>query len=367
MMNEQRFSLPFDVRRALYYDDSAVDSGVDQTQSECASAVQSKNSACRHAGRLLCDLRVHPMIRMLILLITLTNSFAQTPVQITVDSALLSSRMTPVRMPTFTEKLNNKARQLAVPRWQNAAFHVGERLTFKIYLSTTLVDWLAGYTIMEVMDTVIYQGRPCYHIRWTTRSTDFIAFFYTLKDTLESYVDMEYGMTWYYSNRKRDGGFNRDMTVRYDHLNGNAEIETIRYEDEAGRNIRKKRNYSVKIKPFTQDILSSFYYLRTQPFDDSEKINIPVHSNKLSYDLTVNIRKQKKQEVISGTYKTYPVLPQVKGEGIFNSTGETVVYFSTDRSRMPVRMTTEINLGSINAELESHRNKYYQRNQNENI
>lgn len=262
--------------------------------------------------------------------------------------AIVTSKM------TFNDSISAKAKRLGVERLNNSAFKVGEELYFDIYLKI-LFSVTAGYTNMAIPDTVYYRGRPCYHILTTVRSTDFISNFYTLKDTIESYMDMEYGMTWYYSKRTREGGYNRDLYVYYDHLKETAVIKSTRYEDEKGRKIRSAKIDTTSIIPFTKDILSAFYFLRTRDVKAGNEIYLPVNSLKTNYSLKVRVRDSKKFSVDAGDFRAYPLEPAVKGENIINNTDDMDVIIAQEKHHMPIMLRTELAIGSVSVELRKYR------------
>lgn len=291
-----------------------------------------------------------------ILTFYISTIFAQDSLRvdsIPADSAQIIQE--PEQKLTFNDSIRLKAEALNIPKFENTAFKVGERLDFEIYLKI-IFSVTAGYTRMAVPDTVYYRGRPCYRIYTTIRSTDFIANFYTLKDTIESYLDMEYGMTWYYSKRTREGNYNRDLHVYYDHLNETADVRSIRYKDTEGRKVKSDKSYTAKITPFSKDILSSFYYLRTRDVRAGKTIEIPVNSLKTNYDLRVKVHRSKEYDVDAGEFRAHRIEPKIKGENIINNADEMDVFIAKDAHHMPIKMTTDLTIGSVNVELRKYKN-----------
>ena len=58
----------------------------------------------------------------------------------------------------------------------------------------------------------------------------------------------------------------------------------------------------------------------------------------------------------AGTFKCIVVEPMISGEGIFVSKGKSLkVWLTDDEFRMPVKMTVEVFIGSVKAELDSYK------------
>ena len=70
------------------------------------------------------------------------------------------------------------------------------------------------------------------------------------------------------------------------------------------------------------------------------------------YPLIVKVLKKEKVKTKAGTFNTIVVEPQIRGEGIFVSKGKSLkVWLTDDKYKMPVKMTVEVFIGSVSAEL----------------
>jgi hypothetical protein len=204
---------------------------------------------------------------------------------------------------------------------------------------------------MEVLDTVRIKNRNCYKIQVTARSTPFIETFYKVKDTTETYIDMEYGFSWKFVKRTREGGYYRDLDVEYDHLNQQAYIKEIRYKDEKATIIQKKKEYSVEIEPFVHDILSSFYFVRTRKIEPGRTLFVKNNSRKKNYLLDVLVNPLQKLKIGLGTFKAIQLYPKIKGESIFNQKGAMKIWVTNDERHLPLKMQSKVKIGSVDVEL----------------
>lgn len=258
-----------------------------------------------------------------------------------------------IQSQTIDDILRRKADSLGIQPIKNYAFKSGEELNFKIKWQASFISITAGYAKMKVLDTIFIKGRPCFPILVTAESTGFIETFYEVQDTIRTYIDVEYGMSWRFEKKTREASYFKDIFIDYNHVQDSASVVEIRYHDREGKNIRSKSEYRTKIYPFTQDILSSFYFMRSNHIEAGLPIKIPNNSKKKNYMLRVIINPLEEQDVNAGEFMTYRLLPIIEGESIFNQEGAMIVWLTKDKSHMPVRMKSAVKIGSVNVELES--------------
>ena len=254
---------------------------------------------------------------------------------------------------TYNDSLKLKADSLYLKPFINNAFQIGEVLDFKVKWKASFISITGAYARMQVVDTVRVRGRNCYEIMVTAESTPFIENFYEVKDTIKTYVDVEYGMSWKFIKKTREASYFVDIFIDYDHVKGTADVQEYRYEDKEATKISSKSIYTTEIYPFTQDILSSFYFMRANRIDSGFPYKIPNNSKKKNYYLNVLVNPVEEQDVNAGEFYAYRVLPIIEGESIFNQKGNMVIWMTNDKRHLPIRMESAVSVGSINVELES--------------
>jgi hypothetical protein len=102
------------------------------------------------------------------------------------------------------------------------------------------------------------------------------------------------------------------------------------------------------------DVISGFYYARRQPLETGKSIyiNMFVQQQVSEYrgESTAsrageNVRRQGGPRHHRG--------PVLKSEGLFQKTGEILIWLTDDERRIPVRMETKLKIGRVTAELKS--------------
>ena len=232
---------------------------------------------------------------------------------------------------------------LEFPTYENNAFRVGEKLTFKVRYGFVR----AGTATMSVLKETTLRDRPVYQIQTTAESVSPFSWVYKVDDVVNSFIDKEGLFSWRFEKKLREGSYKIDMLVDYFHQDSLAKIHTIRYRDET-----EEKKYEVTIPPLAMDVLASFYFVRTKPLRIGDIISMVNHDNKKIYDLEVHVYMRENISTDAGTFRCLKVEPLLKGEGIFKQKGRLLVWLTDDEYKIPVQMTSEVIVGHITTELE---------------
>ncbi len=209
---------------------------------------------------------------------------------------------------------------------------IGEYFQFSI-------DWNGlngGNSLMQVQNIQRVDGRRAYRIVTKAESNSFVSKFYKVRDRAESYIDAESLYTRRFVKHLREGGYKKDIDVRFDHDQRKA-----LYDD----------GEAIDVPARVQDVLSAFYYIRTRPLPNGATIVIPTHDNKKSYEMEVKIHKRERIEVPAGKFDCVLVEPMLKSEGVFKSKGSIYVWLTDDERRIPVQVKSKVPIGSISVSL----------------
>lgn len=221
-------------------------------------------------------------------------------------------------------------------RFAAVPWHIGEYFQFSI-------DWNGlngGSSLMQVQNLHRVDGRSCYRIVTKAESNSFVSRFYKVRDRAESSVDAESLFSRRFVKRLREGGYKKDVNVRFD-----QEARKARYEN----------GKELDVAPGVHDVLSAFYYVRTRPLPDGATLAVPTHDNEKSYEMEVQVLRREKVEVPAGKFACVVVEPKLKSEGIFKSKGSIQVWLTDDDRRLPVMVRSEVPVGSISVRLTDYR------------
>lgn len=222
---------------------------------------------------------------------------------------------------------------------ENTAFGFGERLDYELGYKFIKAG-VASFTVGK--DPLQQSGRNCYDIRFDVMSLKSLDFLYKVRDRYRTLVDIDGIFPWKFEQTIREGGFSKDFSATFDQYSKTA------YTTEG----------TFQVPDFVHDVVSAFYYVRTYNLKDmkkGEKIVLHNFFDRETHELQVVILGRKKVTVKAGTFNTVVVEPIIKKGGLFKSEGRILLYLTDDDRKVPVKVSTQIPIGYIDAELTSYR------------
>lgn len=239
-----------------------------------------------------------------------------------------------------TSSTNIEADDPAVMRFvPNDAYGLGERLEYDVnYKFLT-----AGTAVFSVgKDPVTVNGRPCFDIRFEMMSLKSLDFLYKVRDRYRTLVDIDGIFPWKFEQTIREGGYSKDYSATFDQT--------------ANKAVTTEGTYDVP--PFVHDIISAFYYVRSvdiRKFKKGQVINLQNFFDRESHDLVIRIVGRQQVEVEAGTFNCIVVEPVIKSGSLFKFEGKLFLWLSDDDRRIPIKVSTKIPIGTVDAELTGYR------------
>ena len=215
------------------------------------------------------------------------------------------------------------------------AIHLPEKLTFAITWGGWSFSWIsAGTASLEIMPT----DKPqVWKILSLARCNSFFQSFYPVRDTIYSLIQKDGFYPLRFEKRLHEDSYHKTITAIY-----NQENHSLWTQDTCQ-----------SIEPFTHDILSAFYFIRTQTLEVGHSFELDAVSGKKKYKLKVLCHRKETIEVPLGSFKTIVVEPVLVGDGLFKAKGKLTIWLTDDETHTPVKMESKIPVGSIKAELTS--------------
>ena len=241
------------------------------------------------------------------------------------------------RVDSLARARADSARVFQYRKVKNEAFGVGERLVFDVNYGFIT----AGEAVMAVVGYDSIAGRNCYHIEFTVNSLPSFSWIYKVEDVYRTFVDVEAIAPLKFEQHIREGTYRRDFIAEFDQKN----------------KLARTTEGEFPIPEYVHDIMSAFYYSRTQDFGQlkpGEGMLLYNFYKDKSHDLMVKFLGRQELEVAAGTFKTLVVEPLVKEGGLFKSEGRIVIWLTDDDRKIPVRVNTKVVIGSIDTELRSY-------------
>jgi hypothetical protein len=217
----------------------------------------------------------------------------------------------------------------------NEAFKPGEILRFRVHYG--IVD--AGEATLEVKPEMKSMGgRECYQVTGSGRSVGAFDWFFKVRDRYESIIDKQALIPWMFIRRVNEGGYIINQNVSFNH-----------YKDSASS--AKK---TIAIPDNTQDLISAFYYARNLDFSNSKEGDIFEITGYLDDEvIPLNLKYIGKEDIDSekGTFHCLKFRPMLQEGRVFKEKEDMTVWISDDKNRIPVRVQTNVLVGSIKMDL----------------
>ncbi|HMC21452.1 MAG TPA: DUF3108 domain-containing protein [Thermoanaerobaculia bacterium] len=157
---------------------------------------------------------------------------------------------------------------------------------------------------------------------------------------------------------------NRDdfSTIRYEkHLNerGRRKDDTTIIDERRKIATRRRPNHDTEqiiVPKPVFDPLSLVYHLRSLDLRPGNVHRFTVFADGKVYTLEANVARTETIGTPMGTFKTIVVEPKMLAGGLFRDEGTLTIWYSDDARHIPVRIRSELKVGSITANLRGIRN-----------
>ena len=229
---------------------------------------------------------------------------------------------------------------------ENRTFQKGEFLKFRVHYGMIT----AGFATMEVAPHSVWeQGRRCHHIVFKGYTSPTFDVFYKVRDKYESFFDEEALFSWRFNRYIEEGSFTSYTETHFNHGDGKA-----RYID------NKKRTTFYDIPLNIQDVISAFYFARTRYDHRSlkigDRISMKNFIDRKTFQLEAKLVKREEIKVEGIRYKAMKFDLLIEEAGMITDGSSIQFWISDDDNKIPLRISSELMIGSVKADLMEHKN-----------
>jgi|KBSSwiStaDraftv2_1062776.scaffolds.fasta_scaffold09224_6 hypothetical protein len=220
------------------------------------------------------------------------------------------------------------AREASVP------FRVGETLTYDVSWSQFLT---AGTATSRVVDKTTVPGSTAYNIVADGRPVPLVARFYPVYYKMVSLLDTFSVLSAQTSSYSEENGRKRESNTRFDRRTRRAFYEAP--------NESAKQNFEIPAN--VQDGLATLYAVRGHAFRAGERFSIPVADDGSLYNVAFETRGPERVRVPMGDVEAWNLRLTIlddKGQPAATNSG---VWISTDPRRLPVKLQSDLPVGSF--------------------
>ncbi len=226
-----------------------------------------------------------------------------------------------------------------------SAFKTGEWLQYRIHYGI----FNASYATLSLKQEKI-KGINVLHAKAYARTKGLLRFFFKLEDIYESYFKAKEIEPLRFIRDIYEGGYTKNKIIDFDSENNLAFVDDIK------NNIQS----SHRIKNNTQDLISTFYYLRNYfPRDNisqNESFNVNVFFDEENYDFNLKFMGIEILNTKFGKVECLKLIPVVQKGRVFKDDESITLWVSNDANRIPIRIKADIAIGSLDCDLENFKN-----------
>ncbi|MCH8329894.1 MAG: DUF3108 domain-containing protein, partial [Bacteroidetes bacterium] len=224
----------------------------------------------------------------------------------------------------------------------NVALKIGEEITYKVYYQWFAIWINAGEVTFSVESANIF-NKSCYHFKGVGRTYKAYDWFYKVRDTYESFVEINSFQPVKFLRDVYEGGYVIKDNITFDH------------ETHKATSAKK----TIDIPLCFQDVLSSIYYARNLDFSSmniNDTVPMQVYIDDEMFPIYIRYMGKEKIKTKLGTFRCIKFKPLLVEGTMFTGGEKMMVYVTDDDNRIPVRVESPIIVGSIIADLISFKN-----------
>ncbi len=223
------------------------------------------------------------------------------------------------------------------------AFKVGETIKYRIHYGVIN----AGIAELKVGGIEEKNGRATYHVVGTGRSIGMAEVFFKTRDRYESWIDTEAMVPWEFIRDVNEGGFIIKRHIFFDQFKQTA-IDYL---------LDKEKVFS--IPKYAQDMLSTFYYARSLDVSNikvGQTFPITMFLDHTNFDFKLKYLGKEVLKTKFGKIECLKFMPVVQKGRVFKEEEGMTLWVSNDSNKLPIRLQTELAVGSIKMDLIEYQN-----------
>lgn len=220
-----------------------------------------------------------------------------------------------------------------------------ESLNYKVMYKWGVVNKQAGHATLSLKR----QGNQ-YITQLTAASEHWADRFYKVRDTLNGNIVINGFRPTFYEKIAHEGGEHKHDIVRYSRSGSNVTGNCTRRVVNKKGQLTKNEKRSLTAIGTTLDMLSSFYYMRSLPYNTyraGHPITVNVFSGKRKELLTIKYIGTEKINVDKKTYNCYHIRFTFTGDGGKKTSDDMDAWISTEPDHIPIKLEGKLKVGKV--------------------
>lgn len=235
----------------------------------------------------------------------------------------------------------NQAPSKSFPFQKSKAFAVGETLKYRIHYG--IID--AGEATISVSKIAKINGHTSYHMVGKGKSVGMAEWFFPTRDVYETYMDTQTMLPVKFIRDVNEDGFIIKRNISFNRAKNTA------------RDAELKKDTTFSLPANVQDIFSAFYYARSLDVSGisiGDIIEMPVFLDHEIFPFKLKFVGREKVKTDFGKILCLKFVPVVQKGRVFQDEDDMHLWISDDANHIPVRIKSELLVGSIKIDLEGY-------------
>ena len=208
---------------------------------------------------------------------------------------------------------------------------IGEKLKYSAYFGGVP----AAEASLEIIGKEKLNGTSTYHVRFSARSKGIINYLFPINDKIDLWLTEDSLLTVKESLRIREGNYKKSQEMILNH----------------SKNFSVLNSDTLTIPGNTHSPYALFYFFRIKEFSQVELDTLHTTNGKRITDLKVEIERDVKVNVPTGSFTCTKISPMKLDEKEFKNKSQMSMLFSNDENRYPVKIWLTMKYGSLVLEL----------------
>jgi hypothetical protein len=232
---------------------------------------------------------------------------------------------------------------LSAPQEKALPFQPGERLNYDVTWSI----FPAG-TVSATLRSEGQESKDNYTVTTTARSQGFVSLLFNVQNEFRSFFNSRTLCSERISKKINEGRRHKETEIVFDSERKRAILE----ERDLNKPHEPPKHAENEIPNCVEDVVTAFYYVRSQDIQIGKPLHLPVNDGSKTYDVTLDVQARERIQTPLGNRLAIRMEPKVFS-GLFKRKGRMLVWFSDDDQRLPLRIKFMITVGPITATLKS--------------
>ncbi len=233
---------------------------------------------------------------------------------------------------------------LPISVFSQKAFDSGEWFKFRVHYG-----WFnASYATLQVNEAKL-DDKNVFHIVGKGKSTGLLHLFFKVDDNYETYIDKKTNLPYRFIRKIDEGGYTKDLEIDFDQKQNIAHVFDRKHNE----------NSTFTTRDNVHDLLSAFYYVRNDlnvnKLNEGDEFNFPMFFDKENHDFKLKFMGREVINTKFGKIATLKFRPYVLAGRVFKEKESLTIWISDDKNKMPVKISANLAIGSLDADIEEFR------------